>query len=298
MSKYTDLEIKIKKQLSWDFLGNFQSAFRWLWVEFDSLREYIPWDSIKSIDWKTTAKLWNVHVKNYEEEKDLKILFIIDNSKSLKFGSEKVTKKQTLEQIFFLLAQSAVSTWHSIWIKITHPQPLHSKEGGNITFLDFKKWEENIIKTIKILDKIIKTPSTPKETRWIDSKNQEKLPCVRGWGWGNIKNTLIFHLTDSLTPNINNLKYLNILNEIIYINIFDYFENNLSEDNFEVNFSNKFKNLFFWKNREIPEYKQLRKNKIQALEKMLRKQNIEYLSLDNRDDIFLEFYRFFNSYKI
>jgi len=49
-------------------------------------------------------------VKNYEEEKDLKILFIIDNSKSLKFGSEKVTKKQTLEQIFFLLAQSAVST--------------------------------------------------------------------------------------------------------------------------------------------------------------------------------------------
>jgi len=118
MNRYKDLEIKVKKQLSWDFLGSFKSAFKWLWVEFDSLREYIPWDSVKSIDWKTTAKLWDIYVKNYEEEKDLKILFLIENTESLDFGSEKQTKKEILKEIYFILAQSALSTGHSIWTYI------------------------------------------------------------------------------------------------------------------------------------------------------------------------------------
>jgi len=247
-----------------------------MWTEFDSLREYVPGDSIKSIDWKSTAKLWDVHVKNYEEEKDLKILFIIDNTDSLTFGSEKITKKECVEEIFFLLAQSAILTGHSIWVKI------------NSEFLDFKKWEENIIKTIKILHS--HSPLQRGARGGIDKSGKEIKQ-------GNIKNSLIFHITDSLTPNITNLKYLNILNEIVYINIFDYFENNLSEDTFEVNLWNTFKNVLLWKKKKLVKYKALREHKIHALQKTLRKQNIEYLSLDNHDDIFLEFYKFFNSYK-
>ncbi len=298
MKRYKDLEIKIKKKLSWDFLGSFKSAFKWLWVEFDSLREYIPWDSIKSIDWKTTAKLWDVHVKNYEEEKDLKILFLIENSPSLNFGSEKQTKRQTLEEIFFLLAQSAISTGHSIWIQVTQPfENIPPSKGGlGGAFIDFKRWEENIIKTLDVLNK----------------KNNLSIPPSKGglggafvskWGLGGnknlkIKDSLIFLLTDNLGRENTDLKYLNINNEIITINIWDYFENNLSEESFEVDFFRKIWNIFFWKNNKITQYKRLRKNKIEKLKRSLKKQHIEFLHLDNRDNIFLKFYKFFNSYKI
>ena len=267
-SRYKQLDISIKKKLSWDFLGSFQTAFKWLWTEFDSLREYIPWDSIKSIDWKSTAKLWDVHVKNYEEEKDLKILFLIDNSTSLDFGSEDVTKKETLEEIFFLLAYSSIATWHSIWSFV------------NWEFIDFKKWEENILKTLNTLS----IPSSNKKSSSLDIK---KL---------NIKNTLILHLTDSLSPDINQLKYLNISNEIIIINIFDYFENNLSEDVF-AGFFWKIWTLVLGNKNKTSNYKKIRDWKIQALKKILKKQEIEYLKIDNRDDIFLQFYKFFSSYK-
>ena len=265
-NKYKNLEIKIKKKLNWDFLGSFNSAFKWLWVEFESLREYIPWDSIKAIDWKTTAKMWEVFVKNYEEEKDLKVLFVIDNTESLNFWSERKTKKDSLEEVFFMLAHSSILSWYSIWIII------------NNKFFEFKKNEENIIISFKELEKSYSNSNI----------SLEKL---------NLKNTLIFFLNDNINPNIPLLKYLNIRNEICYINIFDYFENNLSSDNFELNISwNKFLNLFLWKENKLKEYKNLRIDKLKNLKKSLKNLNIEYLSINDKEDIFLEFYKFFNNY--
>ncbi|MCD5380756.1 DUF58 domain-containing protein [Candidatus Gracilibacteria bacterium] len=268
-SKYRNLEITIKKKLSGDFLGSFQSAFKGLGNEFDSLREYIPGDSIKSIDWKSTAKLGDVHVKNYEEEKDLKVLFFINDSVTLNFGSEDKSKKETLEAIFYLLAQSSISTGHSVGAFIGK------------TFIDFKKSEDNII---RILNSLSENKTNPES---VDSKEIKKY---------NIKNSLIFVLTDSLEIDTDQLKYLGISNEIVVINIFDYFENNLTEDSFESSFSNKIGALLFGKSNKLTLYKNTRTQKIEALKKSLKKLKIEYLKLDNRDNIFIQFYKFFNSY--
>ena len=271
-NKYKNLDIKVKKKLNWDFLGFFNSAFKWLWVEFESLREYIPWDSIKAIDWKTTAKIWEVFVKNYEEEKDIKVLFIIENTESLDFWAEKKTKKDILEEVFFILAHSSILSWYSIWVII------------NNEFFEFKKSEENIIRVFKILEK----PTTSVSLKDIEWEFIQKL---------NIKNTLIFFLNDDINPNIPLLKYLNIRNELCYINVFDYFENNLSSNNFEINISwNRFFNLFLWNSNKIEDYKLLRIEKLKKLKKSLKNLDIEYLSVDDKDDIFLAFYKFFNNY--
>jgi len=269
---YRKLEIKIKKKLNSDFLGSFNSAFKWLWVEFDSLREYVLWDNTKSIDWKTTAKKWELFVKNYEEEKDLKILFIFDKNDNLNFWSEKQSKKEVLSEIFFLLAYSWISLWHSIWTLIN----------GN--FIDFKKNEENIIKTFKYLEN-----NKIKKLSW--ETNNKIIKNL------NIKNTLIFYITDNLEPNLSELKYLNVSNEIIYINNFDFFENNLSDDDFSINLIwTNFISLLLWKNNKtkVDNYRQFRKDKINNLSLTLRKQRIWYLKIDNRDDIFLNFYKLFS----
>ncbi len=271
-SKYKNLEITIKKKLSGDFLGSFQSAFKWLWSEFDSLREYIPGDSIKSIDWKSTAKLWDVHVKNYEEEKNLKVLFLIDNSASLSFWSEDKTKREILEEVFYLLAQSSISTGHSVGSFI------------NNTFIDFKKSEDNIIRILNTIN--IQSP--------LLDLHQGRGKEIKKY---NIKNSLIFVLTDSLEIDTAQLKYLGISNEIVLVNIFDFFENNLTKENFETNFGGKISALFLGKTKKQKNYIKMRVHKINALKKTLKKLKVEYLRLDNRDDIFLQFYKFFNSYK-
>ncbi len=260
---YKLLEIQTKKKITSDFLSAFSSFLKWSWIEFDSIREYEPWDSIKSIDWKTTAKLGDVFIKNYEAEKNLKILFVIENSPSLDFWSEYKNKKDILKQFFFLLSYSSISNWYEIWVFI------------NNCFLDFRKDEKNIIKTLKNLD----------GKEFISNKDLKKL---------NLKNTLIFFLSDSLEPNIDEIKYLNIKNEVVYINIFDHFENFLSEDDFEFSSQNIFS--FFFKKKKT-KYREFRKDRIKFLDMNLKKHNTKYLHIDNRDDLFLKTYKFLSEYK-
>lgn len=277
-NKYKDLEIKFRKKLNWDFLGSFQSAFKWMWIEFDSLREYYYWDNIKNIDWKTTAKTGDVFIKNFEEERDVKVLFVIQNSKSLDFWSEYIDKRELLENIFFILSKSALMSWYSIWIEI------------NNKFIKFSKSEANIIKTLDLLKKIFSTDDTInlKDTNW----NQKKLIN------NNYKNTLIFFLWDNINPNLADLKYLNLRNEIIYLNIFDNFEENLSDDSFEINIKSNnflfnFINIFTWNKEKKSEFVKNREEKLFNLKKKLKKYNIEYLKINTHNNIFLELFKFF-----
>lgn len=51
---------------------------RGLGLEFQSLREYQFGDSIKSIDWRATARRQKPIVKEYQEEQDQQVLFLLD----------------------------------------------------------------------------------------------------------------------------------------------------------------------------------------------------------------------------
>jgi hypothetical protein len=97
-----------------------------------------------------------------------------------------------------------------------------------------------------------------------------------------INNNLIFILTDKTDFSEKELKILSQNNEIIIINIFDYFENNLSLEkketnnfmNLSLNFVDNFININLSNSKKIEEYKKLRKNKIEKLKFSLRKNNI------------------------
>lgn len=274
-NKYKDLEIKFRKKLNWDFLGSFQSAFKWMWIEFDSLREYCYWDNIKNIDWKTTAKTGDVFIKNFEEERDVKVLFIIENSKSLDFWSEYINKRELLENIFFILSKSSLISWYSIWAEI------------NNKFIDFSKSEANIIKTLDFLKNSLSTEK--------GRVCRPAYPTVNK----NYKNTLIFFLWDNINPNLADLKYLNLRNEIIYLNIFDNFEENLSDDSFEINIKSNnflfnFINIFTWNKEKKSDFVKNKEEKLFNLKKKLKKYNIEYLKINTHNNIFLELFKFFS----
>lgn len=51
-------------------------------TEFDSLREYVPGDDIRSIDWRATARRADVTVRTWRPERDRRIVIVLDTGRT------------------------------------------------------------------------------------------------------------------------------------------------------------------------------------------------------------------------
>lgn len=88
--------------------GEYQSVFKGQGIEFDEVREYVPGDDVRSIDWNVTARMGHPYVKRFCEERELTVLFVVDISGSLAFGSQTRSKAELAAELTCLLALSAV----------------------------------------------------------------------------------------------------------------------------------------------------------------------------------------------
>jgi uncharacterized protein (DUF58 family) len=88
--------------------GEYHSVFKGHGIEFDEVREYVPGDDIRSIDWNVTARMGHPYVKRFCEERELTIVFVVDVSGSQSFGSGSRPKSELAAEITCLLALSAI----------------------------------------------------------------------------------------------------------------------------------------------------------------------------------------------
>jgi uncharacterized protein (DUF58 family) len=51
-------------------------------TEFDSLREYVPGDDVRSIDWRATARRSAVAVRTYRPERDRRVVLVLDTGRT------------------------------------------------------------------------------------------------------------------------------------------------------------------------------------------------------------------------
>lgn len=51
-------------------------------TEFDSLREYVPGDDVRSIDWRATARATDVMVRTWRPERDRQLLLVLDTGRT------------------------------------------------------------------------------------------------------------------------------------------------------------------------------------------------------------------------
>ena len=72
-------------------------------MEFDTVREYVPGDEIRSIDWNVTARSDSPFVKTFCEERELTILLAVDISASGAFGSQRISKMETAVEVAAVL---------------------------------------------------------------------------------------------------------------------------------------------------------------------------------------------------
>lgn len=106
--KVRQIEIRTNRLARDTFAGQYHSVFKGRGMDFDEVREYVPGDEIRSIDWNVTARTGRPFVKKYTEERELTILLLVDLSASGHFGSRQGTKRERAAEIASVLAFSAI----------------------------------------------------------------------------------------------------------------------------------------------------------------------------------------------
>ena len=108
LKKVRQLHIKTSHLVDAAFAGTYQSAFRGQGMEFQEVRQYVPGDDIRSIDWNVTAKTGIPHVKVFQEERELTVMLLLDMSASGLFASSNQLKRNLIAEIAAVLAFSAI----------------------------------------------------------------------------------------------------------------------------------------------------------------------------------------------
>jgi len=97
------IQIVARRQVNDLLAGEYLSAFKGRGMEFDSVREYVPGDDIRTLDWNVTARSNAPHIKTYSEERELTVFLAIDTSASGFFGSQRLSKFETAVEIAAVL---------------------------------------------------------------------------------------------------------------------------------------------------------------------------------------------------
>jgi uncharacterized protein (DUF58 family) len=74
------------------FNGRHASRLRGRGLNFEELRDYLPGDDPRTIDWKVTARTGKPHVRVYSEERDRPALILVDQRMSMFFGTQHAMK--------------------------------------------------------------------------------------------------------------------------------------------------------------------------------------------------------------
>ena len=108
LKKVRQIEVKTNRLVTDSLAGNYHSVFKGRGMNFDEVREYVPGDEIRTIDWNVTARTGTPHVKKFTEERELTIMLMIDISGSGDFGSGSCSKREMMAEIGSVIAFSAV----------------------------------------------------------------------------------------------------------------------------------------------------------------------------------------------
>ena len=87
--------ISTKKTTSRVLDGSYNSIYKGRSMNFDELREYVPGDDVKDIDWKATSRSQKVLIRQYIAEKKHNIMLVMDtNRRMLADTSEGEEKRE------------------------------------------------------------------------------------------------------------------------------------------------------------------------------------------------------------
>jgi len=113
-----------------DMDGRQAIAVRAQGTEFDSLREYVPGDDVRSIDWRATARAADVMVRTWRPERDRRVVLVLDSGRTsaARIGDE--TRLDILIDAALLLAALAGRAGDRVEV-LAHDRRTRLQVGGS-----------------------------------------------------------------------------------------------------------------------------------------------------------------------
>jgi uncharacterized protein (DUF58 family) len=108
LARVRRVELRTSKLANDLMVGAYHSQFKGRGMDFEELREYVPGDDVRTIDWNVTARMRRPFVKLHREERELSVVLVLDISASGEFGSSERTKRELATEIAGTLAFSAM----------------------------------------------------------------------------------------------------------------------------------------------------------------------------------------------
>ena len=103
------IEITTRKLVEEGLAGESPSVFKGRGMEFDEVRQYIPGDDVRTIDWNVTARTGEPYVKSYVEERELTVMLAVDVSGSGDFGTRNSFKRELAVELAAVMSIAATT---------------------------------------------------------------------------------------------------------------------------------------------------------------------------------------------
>jgi uncharacterized protein (DUF58 family) len=87
-----NLDLRARAIVEGFWHGIHRSPYHGFSVEFTEYRPYAPGDDPRYLDWKLAARTDRYYIKKFEDETNLRCYLLVDQSRSMMFGSKRWTK--------------------------------------------------------------------------------------------------------------------------------------------------------------------------------------------------------------
>lgn len=108
MQRIQRMHIRTRRVVNNLLAGQYESVFKGQGMVFKEVREYVPGDDVRSIDWNVTARTGQPHIKVMTEEREQTVVLVVDGSGSTRFGSRSRFKSELCAELCAVLAYSAI----------------------------------------------------------------------------------------------------------------------------------------------------------------------------------------------
>jgi uncharacterized protein (DUF58 family) len=147
MREVKRLEIRARRRVDDLFGGQYHSAFKGQGIEFAEVREYMPGDEVRTIDWNVTARTGHPHIKRFTEERQLTVILCVDCSISTAFGSVKRSKHQLACELGAVLTLAAGRNNDRVGLQVFGSEHLE-KESFHLRATKGKKHARRIMREL------------------------------------------------------------------------------------------------------------------------------------------------------
>lgn len=117
------LTIVSRRLVLHEFAGAYRSAFVGRGMDFSDVRPYQPGDEVRWIDWNVSARMDQVYIKQFVEERERTVILVWDASASMTLGSHWASKREVCAEMAMILAMSAVSNQDRVGLLISDTMP-------------------------------------------------------------------------------------------------------------------------------------------------------------------------------